>query len=84
LNFYATIYIYKGDLIMNFKNDFDKLTADFQRERVRELLKQCTEAEKNLFNRIYKSLDEVKAEDLRNAYRLCFNTIKSKQQETKK
>ena len=45
------------------------------REKLRELLAQCTEGQAAKFNRIYRSVDTIPIEDLGWAIQLCERTI---------
>lgn len=48
---------------------------NFKREILRDLYNQCTKAQQNLFNRMYKSIDEIKEENIDWAIQQCERTI---------
>jgi hypothetical protein len=48
---------------------------EFKREQLRELLKQCTEEEVAIFNRIYKSVEEIPESKMDDVYQQCLNSI---------
>lgn len=50
--------------------------AEYKRELLREVLNQCTPEQIDLFNRMYKSIDEIPDEKMDWAYQQCLNTIK--------
>lgn len=58
-----------------------KQATEFKREKIRELLNQCTEPQKDIFNRMYKSIDAIPESKMDNAYDQCCRTLeKNKKQ----
>ena len=56
-------------------NEFDEKVKEFKRDLVRGLLNQCTEKQKAFFNRMYKSIENIPEEKMRNAYDQCRRTL---------
>jgi hypothetical protein len=52
-----------------------EMAADFKRNKIRELLDQCTYAQVDLFNRMYRSIDDIQDEKMDRAYDQCLATI---------
>lgn len=48
---------------------------DFRRQKLRELLLQCTEAQQVFFNRLCGSVEEISDEKIDSAIQLCERTI---------
>lgn len=48
---------------------------EFKREQLREVLSQCTEAEVNVFNQMYVSIDKIPDSKMDWAYQQCLNTL---------
>ena len=59
----------------NWTEEFDKKVMEFEREMVREVLLKCTPEQQELFNRMYKGIDEIPEEKMRWAYNQCKATI---------
>lgn len=60
----------------------NKQTTEFKREKIRELLNQCTEAQIGMFNRMYGSIDTIPNEKMDRAYDQCLRTIEKNKQST--
>ncbi len=55
---------------------FDEMTLVYKREIIRDVLDQCTEPQKDLFNRAYVGgVDNLRDDQMRSAYYLCKRTI---------
>ena len=63
------------------KIDFDFKVLHFKRALVKELLDRCTKEQKDLFNRMYKSIEDLKEDQMRHAYFQCKNTLREKRKE---
>lgn len=55
--------------------EFDGKVTEFMRGLVGEQLDQCTGEQITLFNRMYKSIDEIAVDKMRRAYYQCRKTV---------
>jgi len=55
--------------------EFDRQVKEFKRGLVRELLAQCTSEQQAFFDRLYKGIEHIKEEQMRNAYDQCSRTL---------
>ena len=53
---------------MDYMQEFDKKVVEFKRELVRTELRKRTAKQIEMFNRMYDGIDEIKEEDMANAY----------------
>ena len=60
----------------DYGKEFRKIVRDFKRELVRAELNKRTEKQIAFFNRMYKSIDDIKETDMENAYSQCKMTEK--------
>ena len=67
---------------MDWTNEFDTKTKEAKgnfieskRNLIRDLLNQCTEGQRELFNRMYKSIEELPEEKMRWAYYQVKSTV---------
>jgi len=56
-------------------NTFNDACLTMGREKLRELLAQCTEGQLDLFNRMYRSVDAIPLEKINWAIQQCERTI---------
>lgn len=63
--------------------EFNAKSTEFKRGLVRELLDQCTEPQRDLFNRAYGGIEILKDDQMHGAYYLCERTLqKNMEKET--
>ncbi len=67
---------------MDWTNEFDTKTKEMKdnfigskRNLIRDLLNQCTEGQRELFNRMYQSIEELPEEKMRWAYHQVKSTV---------
>ena len=53
----------------------EKTLKENERQALRNLLSQCTNAQVNIFNRMYKSVEEIPEEKISWAFKQCERTI---------
>jgi len=56
--------------------DTNKEIFDFAKEKLKELLEQCTEGQKKLFYRAYGEIDSISPDKIKRAVNLVERTIK--------
>ncbi len=59
----------------DWREEFDKKSIEFKREMVRKVLLKCTPEQQTLFNRMYKSIDDIEETKMRWAYHQCKATV---------
>ena len=57
------------------KCEFNEKVRDFKRELVADLLKRCTEKQREFFNKMYGSIETIKENKMRHAYYQCRRTV---------
>ena len=63
---------------MTYLKELEDRATNFKREEVRKLLLLCTPEEQAFFNKMYKGIDELRPEDMNNAYSQCKVTLVKK------
>jgi hypothetical protein len=62
-----------------YTEEFDKKVLKYKRTLVKELLDQCTDEQKDFFNRIHGCIGKIIDDKCRHAYRQCKRTIEINQ-----
>ena len=57
------------------QQEFNSGIVEIKRAKIKKLLDQCTDAEVNLFNRMYGSIDVIPEEKMSWAYTRCKRTV---------
>ncbi len=60
---------------MSAMEQFDLQVREYKRGLVRGLLIQCTAEQQIFFDRMYKGIEHIKEEQMRNAYDQCSRTL---------
>jgi len=56
-------------------NSAKEQVTEWKREKLRELLSQCTDAQIGIFNRMYKSIDAITNDKMDWAMEQCLRTV---------
>lgn len=73
----------EANRFLRYQNEYEYKMSAFGRGIVKELLNQCSQNEKEFFNRMYGSIDKLPLEKMRHAYSQCKNTLEGKKELTK-